>query len=374
MAFQASDSDLPGVSYIMPVLNDVVHVRQAVQSLLNQDYRGPFDVTIAFGPSIDGTTELVRELSEQDPRIRAVPNPVGSTPAGLNVAIANGKYPIVIRVDAHSVLPANYARIAVETIVRTGADNVGGVMAAEGRTAFEKAVARAYNSRIGLGGSPHHVGGAEGPADTVYLGVFDRARLEEVGCFDERIKRGQDWELNRRFRETGGTVWFTPELRVLYRPRASLSRLARQFFSTGLWRGELAKRYAASRKARYFAPPVLVAGVALGSLAGLIGLFVPGRAGRALRAGFLVPAGYAALVAGAAAADAPGESPKTRSWLLAVLPTIHMTWGTGFLLGFAGLTRNIAPTERRAHSAQDASSTTTPFASERGDDSGRGNA
>src|SRR6478735_8377023 len=179
---------LPGVSYVMPVLNEVTHVRAAVDSLLSQDYTGPFEVTIALGPSIDGTTELVAELAAVDPRIRVLDNAIGSTPAGLNLAIRESRYPIVIRVDAHSVLPADYARIAVETIISTGADNVGGLMDAQGTTPFEKAVARAYGSRIGLGGTKLHVGGEAGPAETVYLGVFVRQRLLDVGLFAEDIK------------------------------------------------------------------------------------------------------------------------------------------------------------------------------------------
>src|SRR5690606_2587569 len=130
--------------------------------------------------------------------------------------IRAARYPVVIRVDAHSVLPTDYTRIAVRVLQETGADNVGGMMKAVGRTPFEKAVAHAYTSPEGLGGTPLHVGGRAGPAETVYLGVFRRERLLEVGLFDEEIKRGQDWELNRRIRAAGGTVWFTPELTVEY--------------------------------------------------------------------------------------------------------------------------------------------------------------
>lgn len=55
-----NDADeLPGVSYVMPVLNEVTHVRAAVDSLLAQDYAGPIEVALALGPSIDGTTELL---------------------------------------------------------------------------------------------------------------------------------------------------------------------------------------------------------------------------------------------------------------------------------------------------------------------------
>lgn len=131
---QSDGQPLPGVSYVMPVLNEVTEVRAAVGSLLDQDYTGSFEVILALGPSIDGTNELVAEMSAADPRIRAIDNPVGSTPAGLNVAIRASVHPVVIRVDAHSVLPTDYTRIAVRTLLESGADNVGGIMRAEGRT------------------------------------------------------------------------------------------------------------------------------------------------------------------------------------------------------------------------------------------------
>jgi succinoglycan biosynthesis protein ExoA len=342
-------SALPGVSYVMPVLNEVTHVEAAIDSLLAQDYRGEFDVIVALGPSIDGTTELVERLSKVDPRIQVIENPTGSTPSGLNVAIKASRNPIVVRVDAHSVLPTGYTRIAVETMVRTNAANVGGIMQAEGTTPFEKAVATAYGSAIGLGGGQHHLGGAEGPAETVYLGVFRREWIERVGLFNEDFRRGQDWELNRRLREAGGVVWFTPKLTVIYRPRPTLDKLARQFFSTGLWRGDLARRFFSSNSLKYFAPPVAVLSVLFGLLFGCFGYF--GLVGNAqgaalviswiLFACFIFPVLYLLLVVVASIGVALRRGLRTGAWFLVVLPCIHSSWGTGFILGFLRLTSNI---------------------------------
>ncbi len=334
----AKQSDaLPGVSYVMPVLNEVEHIEAAIGSLGAQDYAGPYEIIAALGPSVDGTTDVIRAMAANDPHLRPIPNPLGSTPGGLNAAIRAAEHDIVIRVDAHSVLPVGYTRVAVRTLQQTGADNVGGIMKAEGTTAFEKAVAHAYRSREGLGGTQHHVGGRPGPADTVYLGTFRKHRLFEVGLFDEDIKRGQDWELNRRLRASGGTVWFTPELEVVYRPRSNLRTLVRQFVATGIWRGELARRYGSANGMRYFVPPLAVLGSLLGAALGIIGLVVgPGW----LVLAFAVPAGYAILVI-AASVVAAREGTLTGLWYLVVLPCIHFAWGIGFMLGFLKLTRNI---------------------------------
>lgn len=333
--------DLPGVSYVMPVLNEVEHIEAAVSSLVDQDYAGAFEVVLALGPSVDGTNEVIAELARVDPRIRRIENELGSTPGGLNAAIRASSNPIVVRVDAHSVLPRDYTRLAVATLLRTGADNVGGIMKAEGTTPFERAVAHAYGARAGLGGTPHHVGGDEGPAETAYLGVFQRHRLLEVGLFDEGIKRGQDWELNRRLRATGGTVWFTPELEVIYRPRSSLRKLVRQFVATGLWRGELARRFPRANSLRYFVPPVMVLGVTLGLILGVLGLALALSGGGWLTLAFVVPALYLVFVLAAAVPVARGEGLRSALWYLVVLPCIHFGWGIGFVLGFLSLTRNI---------------------------------
>ncbi|MBG6054695.1 glycosyltransferase involved in cell wall biosynthesis [Salinibacterium sp. CAN_S4] len=336
---QQSDAP-PGVSYVMPVLNEVDHIEAAVDSLIAQDYEGPFEVVLALGPSVDGTNDVIAAMAAIDPRIRRIPNELGSTPGGLNAAIRASTHPVVVRVDAHSVLPPDYTRIAVATLLATGADNVGGIMKAVGDTPFEKAVAHAYGSPEGLGGTQHHVGGKAGPADTAYLGVFRRDRLVEVGLFDEGIKRGQDWELNRRLRATGGTVWFTPELTVVYRPRSSLRKLIRQFVATGMWRGELARRFGTANSLRYFVPPAAVLGIVATLILGIVGLV----AGVPLLAlAFVVPALYLLVVIAASVRAASGGI-VTGLWYLIVLPCIHFGWGIGFLLGFLKLTRNI--TER----------------------------
>jgi succinoglycan biosynthesis protein ExoA len=119
-------------------------------------------------------------------------------------------------------------------------------------------------------------------------------------------------------------VWFSPELRVTYWPRGRFSNLVKQFYSTGIWRGDLTRRDIGGASKRYFAPPVLV--VAL--TAGLIWLAF----GRII--GILPLAGYSAGIL-ALAVTAKGLSLKSRIALVIVLPTMHLSWGVGFIKGFA---------------------------------------
>ena len=321
-----------GVSVIMPVLNEERHLSESVTGILSQDWARPLEIVLALGPSTDRTDEVARRLQAVDDRIVLVPNPSGHTPSALNAAIAAARYEVVVRVDGHSVLPTDYVSTAVETLTRTGADNVGGIMNAQGQSEFEDAVAFAMTSTLGVGSAAFHTGGEEGPAETVYLGAFRAEALRGVSGYDETFLRAQDWEMNHRLREAGRLVWFNPALRVTYRPRSTVSALASQYFHYGRWRREVMRRHpeTTSRASalRYLAPPTAVMGVTLGCAAGMLST-VGGP--RVLRLGWLAPAGYLTLIAGGSALLGRGLDPGARARLPLVFATMHGAWGVGFL-------------------------------------------
>jgi len=313
------------ISYIMPVLNEEAHLRSAVASIFEQHglVAGNAEVILALGPSKDKTNEIAEALSKEYP-VQLVSNPTGKTPAGLNLAIAKAKNDVVIRVDAHSVLSPDYSINAVKILSDTGAGNVGGIMKAEGVTPFQKAVAWAYGSRFGLGGGTYHVGGEAGPSDSVYLGVFRRDVLQKLGGFNEKMIRGQDWELNLRIRESGEQVWFDPSLVVTYFPRSTWRKLAKQFFDTGAWRALLTKSHPNKANLRYFAPPALVLASIIGLILAILGF--GGLIGLLPVVTYLVAVTLISLTA-------KGLSLKAKLALLITLPTMHFSWGTGFMAG-----------------------------------------
>ncbi len=320
----------PSVVIVMPVLDEEEHLESAIAGLLAQDYQGEIQIFLAVAPSGDRTQVIAAELAERHPSLSVVANPSGKTPSALNAAIGASQSEVVIRVDGHALIPVDYVRIGVETLNASGADNVGGVMLAQGLTPIQKAIAAAMTSKFGVGGAAFHVGGAEGEALTVYLGCFRRTALERVGGYDESMVRAQDWEMNHRIRETGGKVWFTPDMVVTYRPRSSLRALASQYFGYGTWRREVARRYRETISLRYLAAPVLVSGVVLGLLLVLIGLTASQQ--------LLVWVGLIPLLVyslGVIAASLVTRAGINRILLPAVFPIMHFSWGLGFLFGRA---------------------------------------
>jgi succinoglycan biosynthesis protein ExoA len=307
------------ISVILPVLNEEKYLEDSVSSILSQNFSGAIEVILAVGPSRDETMKIARSIQSRDSRVVVVENPTGKTAAGLNLAIAAARYSIIVRVDGHSQIPSDYCETAFHILEETGAVNVGGIMAAEGVSLFERGVARAMRSPLGVGASRFHTGGGAGESDTVYLGCFRKEAILAVGGFDERFTRAQDWELNFRLRENGGVIYFDPRLKVTYRPRSTIKALAKQYFEYGRWRRVVARRHQGSINYRYLAPPFTVVATSLSLIAG--GLLGPL---------FFIPAlVYAVFILGASIII--GKSMGEILCLPTILLTMHISWGLGFL-------------------------------------------
>ena len=312
----------PIVSVVIAARNEAARIESAVRSALTQNYPGRLEVIVADGDSEDDTRRIVEDM--RDPRITVVANPERLTASGLNRAIRAAGGTVIVRCDGHAVLPPSYVRTAVATLAATGAANVGGIQAATGTGLTSRAIAIAMTSRLGVGDGRVHLGGEAGPVDTVYLGVFDRSKIEDVGLFDERLVRNQDYELNYRLRRAGHTVWFTPDLAVTYHPRSSIRKLWLQYFDYGRWKRAMLASNPAAIRLRQLAPPLFV----LGLLASAIALAAGAHALAAV-----VPVAYLVAVAGGTAWALIRRRDPAAVLLPLVLPTMHIAWGAGFLIG-----------------------------------------
>lgn len=316
---------LRGISVVLPILNEERHLEESISAILAQQYSGEFEVILALGPSTDRTNEIAANLAAKDARVVLVENPTGRTANGLNAAIAKSKFPVIARIDGHAEISPTYLSQAVATLEKTGAVNVGGIMAAEGKTKFERAVSTAMRSPLGVGSAAFHVGGSAGPADTVYLGTFLKSALQAVGGYDERFTRAQDWELNFRLRKNGGTIWFDPSLVVKYRPRSTLKALAKQYFQYGTWRRAVSRSHSGSVNLRYLAPPTALI---INTLSFILGITYSPI--------FLAPLVIylGSLILGSIWI---GKSLAEKIILPIVLFTMHMVWGAGYLSSPKGL-------------------------------------
>jgi glycosyltransferase involved in cell wall biosynthesis len=247
--------------------------------LAQEEPEGGFEVIIADGMSEDGTREAIRRMEDRrwqmadgsqramvsgqwsvvsGPPVRVIDNPGKIVSTGLNAAIRAARGEIIIRMDAHTEYAPDYIRRCVETLRRTGADNVGGPARTRAETFLERAVAAAYHSPFSVGGARFHDIGYEGYVDTVTYGCWRREVFDRVGYFDEELVRNQDDEYNLRIVRGGGRIWQNPEIKSWYRPRASLGALFRQYMQYGYWKVRVIQKHKLPASWRHLVPGAFV--------------------------------------------------------------------------------------------------------------------
>lgn len=309
----------PAVSVILPILNEEQDLENCISAILQQDYAGEIEIILALGPSKDRTNQIATDLAAKNSNIKLVNNPTGQTAKGLNLAIKESTNEIICRIDGHSEISSTYIKTAVDVMLKTGAVNVGGVMYADSSSGLQRTIAQAMRSKLGVGPSKFHTGGNAGESETVYLGTFKKTAILKAGGFDERYIRAQDWELNHRMRAQGGLIWFDPALKVTYRPRKSIFKLAKQYFQYGRWRRVIARQHPKTTNYRYLAPPIAVIANAISLTTGLF-----------VNALFLVPllSYVLLLVIGGLII---GRRILDKLLIPLVLATMHISWGVGFI-------------------------------------------
>jgi glycosyltransferase involved in cell wall biosynthesis len=325
----AATTPRPFVSIAIPCRNEASYIAKCLASILAGDY--PLDrleILVADGRSDDGTREILRTYAAEHSCITVLDNHQLSTPAALNLAIRSGCGSVVIRMDAHVLYPPDYVRRLVEALEETGADNVGGVLetvpADDSPTA--RAIALGLSHRFGVGNSHFRTGTHQRrEVDTVPFGCYRRETFDRIGLFDEELVRNQDDEFNFRLIARGGRVLLLPEITCRYFARRSFRQVARMYYQYGYFKPLVARKVGRVMTARQLVPSILIAAL-LGSAA--LSLWVPGAA-----AAF---ASLAAIYAGcvlACSAAAAGLDLRCGLALAAVFPTLHFSYGFGFIRG-----------------------------------------
>jgi succinoglycan biosynthesis protein ExoA len=338
----------PRVSLIVPVRNEERYVERCLSRLLSQDYPADLlEILVVDCQSEDRTREIIRGVqgrAAMPPVLRLIDDPGRERTTALNLGIRASTGDVIMRVDARSIVPLDYVRKCVETLVATGADNVGGIQQPVAESPMQEAIGLAMSHPFGAGDAQFRVGKSSGFVDTVYLGSFRREVFRRVGLFDDIVPvLSEDSDINQRIRDHGGKVYLNTEIRAGYYPRDTLPDLIALYFRYGVARAGNVWKHRRLSAWRQAVPPLLVlALVTLGALAPVHEI-----AGW----GFAIVAGAYVLTDVGVGTILSARGGRWRLWprLLAVFPCMHFAWALGFFRGLiAGLGRGVRRRPRQS--------------------------
>lgn len=321
--------ETPEISVIVPCYNEQSTIQLLLQALDRQTYpQDAFEVLIADGMSSDRTRQVIGEFQQSHPdlELKIVDNPARIIPAALNRALEAARGEYIVRLDAHAIPRPDYLERCVRALKAGRGANVGGrwEIRPGGPGWAAQAIAAAAAHPLGAGDARYRYGSQAGEVDTVPFGAYRRDLVQCIGFYDETLLTNEDYEFNVRILQSGGKIWFDPDIRSVYFARPTFARLVRQYWRYGYWKLRMLIRYPQTLRWRQAVPPMFVAGLLVGLLASLWlpFLLIPLAAVLCIYLVVLVAAGVQSAVR-------QRESGLAVGMPLAIF-LMHFTWGAAF--------------------------------------------
>ncbi|MBN1479538.1 glycosyltransferase family 2 protein [candidate division KSB1 bacterium] len=318
----------PLVSIVIPMLNERDAIERCINSIFAQDYPADrLEIVIVDGLSDDGSQQVVTSLMKEHHFIKLLENPTRRTPASLNIGVRHAAGDVIVILGAHTTIERQFVSTNIKYMNELGVKCTGGTQINVGETYLQRAIGFGMGSVFGIPSAPYRFFPKKRFVDTVVYAAYKRQLFDEVGYFDEELCISEDAEFNWRIRKAGNKIFYTPEIISYYYPRKNLFRLFKQFFNYGIFRVNVMKKHIDSVKLIHFLPPLFVATMVVLSVGGF---FVP----LLWKLAAVVLALYILyIILGAFLTAGKVKKIHYVPVLPPVFATMHISWGTGFLVG-----------------------------------------
>lgn len=230
------------VSLCVVAYNEEVFLPNLLKDLSNQTYPHELiEIVLVDGRSFDKTREIMEKFKISDNTfmdVQVLDNPKRIQAAGWNIAIANAIGDVIIRIDAHTHIPAEFTTKNM-VLQEKGEYVTGGVRPCliEKPTAWKNTLLEVENSLFGSSINKSRHSREKQYVKSIFHAAYRHEVFEKVGFFNEKLLRTEDNEMHYRIRQAGYRICFDPDIVSYQYARSSLKLMIKQKYGNGYWIG-----------------------------------------------------------------------------------------------------------------------------------------
>jgi Glycosyltransferases, probably involved in cell wall biogenesis len=259
------------VSFCVIAYNEENAISSLFTDIRNQEYpHKKMEIVLVNAMSTDKTRRLMEEFAEEENGFRQVivlDNPKRIQAAGWNIAIQAATSDVIMRIDAHTMIPSNFVSQSIRCL-ENGEDVVGGPRPsiAEENTAWKRTLLLAETSMFGSSIAVYRKGKYKSYVKSVFHGAYRREVFEKAGLFNENLGRTEDNEMHYRIQKAGYKICYDPQIISYQHTRSSWRGMIQQKYGNGYWIGLTSRICLQCFSAYHFVPLLFVLSIVVATI------------------------------------------------------------------------------------------------------------
>lgn len=229
------------ISIIITARNEEKYLPMLFEDILNQTFPlQNIEVVLMDSNSTDNTRLVMEEFKKNNETlsVQIVTNERQIQAAGFNEGVKHATGDVVLKIDAHSRIPADFVQKNVDEIL-AGAYVCGGnrPTVVDSADDFSKTLHIVEESALGSSIANYRKSDVKRKVNSIFHGMYRKEVFDKVGLADERLLRTEDNEFHYRVRKAGYDIIFNPEIESYQYIRPTFTKMIQQKFANGYWIG-----------------------------------------------------------------------------------------------------------------------------------------
>lgn len=229
------------VSIIITARNEEKYLPMLFEDILNQTFPlQNIEVVLMDSNSTDNTRLVMEEFKKNNEilSVQIVTNERQIQAAGFNEGVKHATGDVVLKIDAHSRIPADFVQKNVDEIL-AGTYVCGGnrPTVVDSADDFSKTLHIVEESALGSSIANYRKSDVKRKVNSIFHGMYRKEVFDKVGLADERLLRTEDNEFHYRVRKAGYDIIFNPEIESYQYIRPTFTKMIQQKFANGYWIG-----------------------------------------------------------------------------------------------------------------------------------------